>query len=72
MKPHRAASTTQHEEELWKLEWITNNPKVAKVLSLVCKLRGHRWVHVDETTFLSHEPQVRACCNRCGFDGGLI
>ncbi len=37
-----------------------------------CKEGDHDWIHSNETTISSQEPQVRAICKRCGYDGGII
>ena len=44
----------------------------ASVGYMKCHRRGHYWKHRDETTTISYEPQIRAVCVRCGYDGGLI
>ena len=46
--------------------------KRSRINRWICRLFGHRWTHIDETTVISYEPLIRAVCQRCGKDGGLL
>ena len=45
---------------------------MSTIKRLICRLFGHRWTHIDETTVISYEPHIRAVCRRCGIDGGTL